>query len=262
MFKLLLFALFIFLTSCTTNVSDEDAFGMVDVDQNYTEKDIVFFSEVIKDSEKMPEGYIVSFLKPKSGDSLDTVTVTTSSTDMLFIKEESFYYVGMKNSEGCMSCYVDLDLDEYDMASENRDTIFLNYGKYKLMDYIPYQEIPTINKSLLKKTFSVIDREKNHLSSDTIISSYTLEARNFLDGVEFEEYYERLVDLSYNIMDVEPPCQTIITLYPEPLKERKMYYLKNTGGITLPKDTTINWTLVYTDQYGRSDSLEMKTLFK
>jgi len=53
MFKLLLFALFIFLTSCTTNVSDEDAFGMVDVDQNYTEKDIVFFSEVIKDSEKM-----------------------------------------------------------------------------------------------------------------------------------------------------------------------------------------------------------------
>ena len=53
MFKLLLLALFIFLTSCTTNVSDEDAFGMVDVDQNYTEKDIVFFSEVIKDSKKM-----------------------------------------------------------------------------------------------------------------------------------------------------------------------------------------------------------------
>lgn len=161
MLKLLLFALFIFLTSCTTNVSDEDAFGMVDVDQNYTEKDIFFLElDALKDSEKMPEGYIVSFLKPKSGDSLDTVTVTTSSTDMLFIKEESFYYVGMKNSEGCMSYYVDLDLDEYDMASENRDTIFLNYGKYKLMDYIPYQEIPTINKNLLKKTFSVIDRKK------------------------------------------------------------------------------------------------------
>jgi len=260
MFKLLLFALFIFLTSCTTNVSDEDAFGMVDVDQNYTEKDIIFLElDALKDSEKMPEGNIVSFLKPKSGDSLDTVTVTTSSTDMLFIKEESFYYVGMKNSEGCMSYDVDLDLDEYDMASENRDTIFLNYGKYKLMDYIPYQEIPTINKNLLKKTFSVIDRKKNHLSSDTIISSYTLEARNFLDGVEFEEYVEYLGDYS---VKWDEPCQTIITLYPEPLKERKMYYLKNTGGITLPKDTTINWTLVYTDQYGRSDSLEMKTLFE
>lgn len=261
MFKLLPFALFIFLTSCTTNVSDEDAFGMVDVDQNYTEKGFLDL-DALKDSEKMPEGYIVSFLKPKLGDSLDTVTVTTSSTDKLFMKEESFYYVGMKYSEECISNFDSLNLDEYDTASENRDTIFLNYGKYKLMDYIPYQEIPTINKSLLKKTFSVIDREKNHLSSDTIISSYTLEARNFLDGVEFEEYYERLVDLSYNIMDVEPPCQTIITLYPEPLKERKMYYLNNTGGITLPKDTTINWTLVYTDQYGRSDSLEMKTLFK
>lgn len=263
MFKLLLLALFIFLTSCTTNVSDEDAFGMVDVDQNYTEKDIVFFSEVIKDSKKMPEGYIVSFLRPKSGDSLDTVTVTTSSTDMLFMKEESFDYFGMKNSEGCtsnfsLSFYVNLDLDEYDIASENRDTIFLNYGKYKLMDYIPYQEIPTINKSLLKKTFSVIDREKNHLSSDTIISSYTLEARNFLDGVEFKEYFfEYEVNLPY-----EQPCQAIITRYPEPLKERKMYYLNNTGKTTLPKDTTVNWTLVYTDQYGRSDSLEINTLFK
>ena len=100
MFKLLPFALFIFLTSCTTNVSDEDAFGMVDVDQNYTEKDIFFLElDALKDSEKMPEGYIVSFLKPKTGDSLDTVTVTTSSTDMLFIKEENFYYVGMKYSE-------------------------------------------------------------------------------------------------------------------------------------------------------------------
>ena len=136
MFKLLLFALFIFLTSCTTNVSDEDAFGMVDVDQNYTEKDIFSLElDALKDSEKMPEGYIVSFLKPKSGDSLDTVTVTTSSTDMLFIKEESFYYVGMKNSEGCMSYYVDLDLDEYDMASENRDTIFLNYGVLSIILY-------------------------------------------------------------------------------------------------------------------------------
>ena len=260
MFKLLLFALFIFLTSCTTNVSDEDAFGMVDVDQNYTEKDIFSLElDALKDSEKMPEGYIVSFLKPKSGDSLDTVTVTTSSTDMLFIKEESFYYVGMKNSEGCMSYYVDLDLDEYDMASENRDTIFLNYGKYKLMDYIPYQEIPTINKNLLKKTFSVIDRKKNHLSSDTIISSYTLEARNFLDGVEFEEYFEYLGDYS---VKWDESCQNIVTVYPEPLKGRKMYYLSKLEELSLPKDTTINWTLVYTDQYGRSDSLEIKTFFE
>ena len=57
MFKLLPFALFIFLTSCTTNVSDEDAFGMVDVDQNYTEKDIFSLElDALKDSEKMPEG--------------------------------------------------------------------------------------------------------------------------------------------------------------------------------------------------------------
>ncbi len=258
MFKLLLLALFIFLTSCTTNVFNEDAFGMVDVDQNYTEKGLLDL-DALKDSEKMPEGYIVSFLKPKLGDSLDTVTVTTSSTDKLFMKEESFYYVGMKYSEECISNFDSLDLDEYDTASENRDTIFLNYGKYKLMDYIPYQEIPTINKSLLKKTFSVIDRKKNHLSSDTIISSYTLEARNFLDGVEFEEYFEYLGDYS---VKWDEPCQNIVTVYPEPLKGRKMYYLSKLEELSLPKDTTINWTLVYTDQYGRSDSLEIKTFFE
>ena len=117
------FALFIFLTSCTTNVSDEDASGMVDVDQNYIEKGFLDI-DALKDSEKMPEGYIVSFLKPKLGDSLDTVTVTTSSTDKLFMKEESFYYVGMKYSEECISNFDSLNLDEYDMASENRDTIF------------------------------------------------------------------------------------------------------------------------------------------
>jgi len=256
--KLLFFALFIFLTSCTTNVFEEDVSGMVNVDQNHIEKGFLDI-EALKGSDKMPEGYIVSFLKPKSGDSLDTVTVTTSSTDMLFIKEESFYYVGMKNSEGCMSNFDSLDLDEYDMASENRDTIFLNYGKYKLMDYIPYQEIPTINKNLLKKTFSVIDRKKNHLSSDTIISSYTLEARNFLDGVEFEEYFEYLGDYS---VKWDEPCQNIVTVYPEPLKGRKMYYLSKLEELSLPKDTTINWTLVYTDQYGRSDSLEIKTFFE
>ena len=49
-------------------------------------------------------------------------------------------------------------------------------------------------------------------------------------------------------------------MYPESVK-RKKYYLINTGR-DLPKDTTINWTLVYTDQYGRSDSLEIKTFFE
>ena len=253
--KLLFFALFIFLTSCTTNVFEEDVSGMVDVDQNYIEKNWgdLFIDSGIKFSDELSYGRIVSFLKPNSKGSLDTFTVTTSLNSKLFMKEDKFIFIGGGMNEACLIKTENLDL------AENRDTIFLNYGKYKLMDYIPYQEIPTINKSLLKKTFSVIDREKNHLSSDTIISSYTLEARNFLDGVEFEEYFEYLGDYS---VKWDEPCQTIITLYPEPLKERKMYYLKNTGGITLPKDTTINWTLVYTDQYGRSDSLEMKTLFE
>jgi len=261
--KLLFFALFIFLTSCTTNVFEEDVSGMVNVDQNHIEKGFLDI-EALKGSDKMPEGYIVSFLKPNSKGSLDTFTVATSPTDKLFMKEESFYYIGYSSCEGCISNSDMLLLGEYDSASvyrvdisTNPDTILINYGKSKLMDYIPYQEIPLINKSLLKKIFSVIDREKNHLSSDTIISSYTFDAKNFLDGIKFEEYYF-FVEYTVDYYCAEGK----FIMYPEPSKKQKMYYLKNTGEISLPKDTTINWTLVYTDQYGRSDSLEMKTLFK
>ncbi|HHX15785.1 MAG TPA: hypothetical protein GX724_06450 [Fibrobacter sp.] len=254
--KLLFFALFIFLTSCTTNVSDEDSSGIVDVDQNYIEKNwvdlIIDFNP--RSSDELSYGRIVSFLKPNSKGSLDTFTVTTSVNDKLFMKEDKFIFIGGGTNEACLIKTENLDLAEHDMASENRDTIFLNYGKSKLMDYIPYQEIPPINTSLLKKTLSVIDSKRNFVLSDTIISSYTFEAKNFLDGIKFEEYYffvEYTVDYC---------AGGDIIMYPESVK-RKMYYLINTGR-DLPRDTTINWTLVYTDQYGRSDSLEMKTLFK
>ena len=248
--KLLFVALFIFLTSCTTNVSEEDASGMVDVDQNYIEKNWgdLFIDSGIKFSDELSYGRIVSFLKPNSKGSLDTFTVTTSLNSKLFMKEDKFIFIGGGMNEACLIKTENLDL------AENRDTIFLNYGKSKLMDYIPYQEIPPINTSLLKKTLSVIDSKRNFVLSDTIISSYTFEAKNFLDGIKFKEY-DLLVEYT-----VDYCAGGDIIMYPESVK-RKKYYLINTGR-DLPKDTTINWTLVYTDQYGRSDSLEIKTFFE
>jgi hypothetical protein len=226
---------------------------MVDVDQNYIEKNWgdLFIDSGIKFSDELSYGRIVSFLKPNSNGSLDTFTVTTSLNSKLFMKEDKFIFIGGGMNEACLIKTENLDL------AENRDTIFLNYGKSKLMDYIPYQEIPPINTSLLKKTLSVIDSKRNFVLSDTIISSYTFEAKNFLDGIKFEEYYF-FVEYTVDYYCAEGK----FIMYPEPSKKQKMYYLKNTGEISLPKDTTINWTLVYTDQYGRSDSLEMKTLFK
>ena len=103
MSKLLFFALFIFLTSCTTNVSDEDASGIVDVDQNYTEKNL--FDELIdsgiKFSDELSYGRIVSFLKPNTKGYLDTFTVTTSLIDRLFMKEDKFIFIGGGMNEAC-----------------------------------------------------------------------------------------------------------------------------------------------------------------
>ena len=42
----------------------------------------------------------------------------------------------------------------------------------------------------------------------------------------------------------------------------KYYTLVNTRTEPFVSDTTINWTLIYVDQYGRKDSLAMKTVFK
>lgn len=89
------------------------------------------------------------------------------------------------------------------------------------------------------------------MSSDTIISSYRLEAKNFLDGIKFKEYFGYLGDVLYSTMGVEYHCHNEITMFPELLEKRKMYYLINTKEISLPRDTRIIWTLVYTDQYGR-----------
>ena len=231
------------LASCADSVSEDQTFGSVLVDKEEISVDSLLLSQ-IAGSKKIDGGLYVSFLKPNSKNSLDTVTVLTSENRVLYLKDSSFNYV---------AAYDCRNSDAKSDIAGGYDTMFVNYGESKKMSYIPYQKIPSINKQLLKSVLSVISKEKDHVLSDTIVSSYKLKAKNFIDGIEF-------VDASDYPEYVDDPCRGHME-YPEPLENWK-YYLENVSRITLPKDTTVDWILVYTDQYGRSDSLTITTQFK
>lgn len=235
--------LLILLSSCAEIDSDNQSFGSVSVNTDEIRADSLLLSQ-IAGSKEIAGGHCVSFLKPNSKNSLDTVTALTSEYKVLYLKDSSFNFVV---SSACNDSFAKQD------TTGCYDTLFVNYGESRKMDYIPYQKIPSINKELLKKTFSTISREKDHILSDTIISSFQLQAKNFVDGIEFTDatvYPEYMYD----------PCLNH-TEYPEPLKLWS-YYLENVGRIALPKDKIAHWTLIYTDQYGRTDSLAMTTQFK
>ena len=229
----------ILLASCMECDSDTRVFSSVDanIDENSEQRSL---EHAIAGSRKIPDGQYVSFLIPGSNNSLDTLTVLTSKQRLIYLKDSSFYFIGSLCSD---------DLK----AISGDDTMYINYGGLKMMDYIPYQKIPTINKSLLKKVFSLIDREEEYTLSDTVVSSYKLFARGLVDGIEF-------ADATVYPNYMHDPCFDK-TVYPEPLKFWK-YYLKIEDNIGLPRDTIVDWTLIYIDQYGRRDSLAMTTRFR
>lgn len=235
--------LLILLSSCAEIDSDDQSFGTILVNTDEFRADSLLLSQ-IAGSKEIAGGHCVSFLKPSSKNSLDTVTTVTSEYKVLYLKDSSFNFVA---SFACDDSFAKLD------TTGCYDTLFVNYGESRKMDYIPYQKVPSINKELLKKTFSTISREKDNILSDTIISSFKLQAKNFIDGIEFTDatvYPEYMYDSCRNR-----------TEYPEHLKLWS-YYLENVDRIALPKNKIVHWTLMYTDQYGRTDSLAMTTQFK
>lgn len=74
------------------------------------------------------------------------------------------------------------------------------------------------------------------------------------------------VDFVYRIpLEKAETNQTVnscaaVAEYPQPVK-RFRYQLFRDEKKFLPRDTIIKWNLIYTDQYGRSDSLDIKTKF-
>ncbi|MBR3073525.1 hypothetical protein [Fibrobacter sp.] len=88
--------------------------------------------------------------------------------------------------------------------------------------------------------------------SDTIVSSYKLSPKGLPAGIDLKYV------LHFSEQNVTDPCAVPIE-YPH--LNKFSYQLQKIDDARVVMDSTIFWTLIYTDQYGISDSLVMKTRF-
>ncbi len=159
-----------------------------------------------------------------------------------------------------------------------KDTIYdttykdINFSENALVNYIPVAKIPEFNRDTVQKILSTLYGDACaqffHFSS-----SYYLEPIGLPEGFTFENRnsvpfgYEatrrsgecRVGRADVQYMPTSNEYRSIIRRLPEDV-ERVTYQFFN-GSIKSYHDTTISWKLAYTDQYGRSDTLDITTKF-
>ena len=171
-----------------------------------------------------------------------------------------------------------------------KDTIYdttyqnLNFGKNALVKYIPITKIPKLNKKKIKKRLSKLSGEACSEIAN-LKSNYTFEAIGLPEGFVWkvdsnesnEEPYEAYIKhddsvekcfvakVSHRPRFYTPPsitstCTCSYTYLPE--QEEAFYSKLFNGSLESYKDTTITWKLVYKDQYGRGDTLDITTKFE
>lgn len=246
----ILFSLF-FLYSCSFDDSyNESSFESVVVDE-YNEESSNDLLIKWKNARRIDANTYVSFLSPNSKNTIDTITFPLGENSCYsascFLGDDSFYCAKIGDDE-YNPLVTDFALDY--------DTLFLNYRERKKMDYLPYQKIPQINFSILRRVLEKISTDNIGALTDTIVSAYKLKAKNIVQGVDF--VYRIPLEKAETNQTVNS-CAAVAE-YPQPVK-RFRYQLFRDEKKVLPRDTIIKWTLIYTDQYGRSDSLDIKTKF-
>ena len=166
----------------------------------------------------------------------------------------------------------------YDTTYQN-----LNFGKNALVKYIPVAKIPKIDRRQMKKRLSKLSAEACSEIAN-LKSNYTFEAIGLPDGftwkVDSYEFnkgpYEAYIKqddsvelcivekvshrMFYTVPSITSTCTCSSTYLPE--KVKNFYSRLFNGSLQAHKDTTISWKLVYKDQYGRGDTLNIKTKFE
>ncbi len=174
-----------------------------------------------------------------------------------------------------------------------KDTIYdtthrnLNFGKNALIKYIPVAKIPKIDRRQMKKRLSKLSGEACSEIAN-LKSNYTFEAIGLPEGftwkVDSKEFnkgpydtgpYEAYIkqDSSFRKKCVVSEVKWKMFKHPNanfcrcsaislPEQKETFYSRLFNGSLQAYKDTTISWKLVYKDQYGRGDTLNIKTMFE
>ena len=226
--------LLFFFCSCTTNSNPEGILSTINLDVSKDVLSIDSFPEInIKDY-----GF-ASFITPNSKNEMDTLTIPLDGyLSDCTIKTNSFFCHTVE--ENCI------------LRPRTLDTVFINYGEKKITDYLPYYEVPNFDTNAVKKYFSTVRFSGSKALSDTIVSSYKLSPKGLPAGIDLKYV------LHFSEQNVTDPCAIPIE-YPH--LNKYSYQLQKIDDARVVMDSTIFWTLIYTDQYGISDSLVMKTRF-
>ena len=151
----------------------------------------------------------------------------------------------------------------------------LNFGKDAITNYIPVANIPEFNRDSVAKLFSILP-STSCSALLTFKSNYSIEPiglpkdfewrRDFPKAVvkEFSKK-KKLCTLEYRSVSNRPvPYKQYRDIIFEELPEKARVYSYQLFNKSLQsyKDSTITWKLVYKDQYGRGDTLDITTKFE
>ena len=211
----------------------------------------------------------VSFVSPtmKSG-ALDTVTFALDGDCTL----KGLCYIGSTqlvcySKNDCTRCY---SASKYNPARITEKTLFINYGPNKITDAMPVYDIPALDSVAFRAAFAQLDYKTEDYLSGQIFSNYQLRAKGLLEGMSFKSsptiprssssYWSPYS--SSQVFYIMNACiDRAASRYPFAYVEDWKVNLYNAGTQALKNDTTITWTLIYTDQFGRRDSLAVTTKF-
>ena len=168
-------------------------------------------------------------------------------------------------------------------SSDYKDTVYdttytdINFGKNALVHYIPIAKIPEFDRKAVAKVLSRLSGKPCSQIFE-LRSNYNLEVIGLpgfswknRDGVAFG--YEAYIDTENSgqkkcsvqraRVEYTPSShysRIIIRSLPEQLDDNTLQFFN--GTLETFQDTTISWKLVYTDQYRRTDTLDITTKFE
>ncbi len=161
------------------------------------------------------------------------------------------------------------------------DTTYINYGKKRLIDYIPpYIEIPEFQLKEFKDAFDtvVIDYDKNNEThfygrGSYFYGLYKISDKALPDFAGVSSYKGSYITIDHKDapkdsvflleeLNVSSSCyDTTYTKYPLTSKHYQSYIYAFLDE-PFEKDSTVTWTAYYQDLYGVTDSTEVTTFFK
>ena len=173
--------------------------------------------------------------------------------------------------------------DKFKKRSSHKKIIYdttyidINFGKNALVHYTPIAEIPKLDRNVVAKALSKLSGKRCSQIFE-FRSNYNLEViglsgfswKNRKDEILGYDAYIDRNDSDQEMCSVQGSRDqyTMSSHYsliyrkslPEQLDDKRLQFFN--GTLKSFQDTTISWKLVYTDQYHRTDTLNITTKFE